>query len=70
MFWWFERSGAYLRCEVLELSESSYELRVVHPDGSVRVEVFTDARDLAKRQAEVEGELRGDGWTGPHGWVL
>ena len=70
MFWWFERSGGYLRCEVLELSKGSYELRVIQPDGSMHVEVFADAKDLAKRQGEVERDLRAEGWTGPHGRVL
>lgn len=70
MFWWFERNGNYLRCEVLELGSGTFELRVIHADGSERVEQFADAADLAKRQQAVVQELARDGWSGPHGWVL
>ena len=70
MFWWFERQGHYLRCEVLQLSTGGYELRVVNPDGSEHVEHFVDTSDLTKRQYDVLDEIVRAGWTGPHGWVL
>ena len=70
MFWWFERGGAYTRCEILQLPTGMYELRVIEPSGVERIEEFTNAVDLAKRQKDVEQDLVGNGWTGPHGWVL
>lgn len=70
MFWWFEREGAYLRCEVLELPAGGYELRVIREDGSEQVERFSDATALAVRQQKVVDDLEDNGWSGPHGWVL
>lgn len=69
MFWWFERRGEYLRYEAREV-KGGYELCVIAPDGTERVEHFTDSSELAKRQLEFEHELSEDGWTGPHGWNL
>lgn len=70
MFWWFERNGEYVRCEVLTLSSGDYELRLVGEDGDERAEHFSDAKSLAERQQVVLSELVAEGWTGPHGWVL
>lgn len=70
MFWWFERGGRHLRCEVLQLSGENYELRVIDPDGNERVERFVNCTALAKRQQAVQNGLAATGWTGPHGWVL
>ena len=69
MFWWFERDGAYTRCEVLDVA-GVFELRIVNPDGTEETELFSDATELAKRQDAVIDALRRKGWTGPHGWVL
>jgi hypothetical protein len=70
VFWWFERNGRYMRCEVLQLPSGTFELRVVDPDGDERVERFTDSEELARRQVAVENELIAEGWSGPHGWHL
>jgi hypothetical protein len=70
VFWWFERGGSYLRCETLEMASGGYELRIVGPDGTERIERFTDARELTRRQHDVIDEVTRDGWTGPHGWHL
>jgi hypothetical protein len=70
VFWWFERAGVYTRYEILELGDGSYELRVFDPDGTEHVERFKNTDDLASRQRALEAQLRADGWTGPHGWVL
>ena len=70
MFWWFERGGAYTRCEILQLATGTYELRVIDPSGAEHIEEFSNATELAKRQQDVEHDLVGEGWTGPHGWVL
>lgn len=70
MFWWFERNGKHVRIEVLQLAPDTYELRVIEADGTERVETFSDAGELAKRQEEVQRSLGVQGWTGPHGWVI
>jgi hypothetical protein len=70
MFWWFERNGALLRVEVLQLAADQYELRVIYIDGREHLETFSNAAALAKRQAQLQCEISDDGWTGPHGWVM
>jgi hypothetical protein len=70
MFWWFERRGEFRRLEVLETQPGTFELRLIQPDGSVTVETFSNADDLAKRQREIESAMTNEGWSGPHGWVL
>jgi hypothetical protein len=70
VFWWFERGGRYLRCEAQQTATGAYELRIVSPDGTERVEYFDHSSDLTKRQHDVINEVTRDGWTGPHGWVL
>jgi hypothetical protein len=70
VFWWFERRGELLRIEVLELGPDTFELRVIRPDGSVSVETFSSAQDLAKRQRQLEESISREGWHGPHGWVM
>jgi len=70
MIWFFERQGQYVRCETRKGDDGSYELVVTEPDGTERVERFTDSSQMAKRQVEIEQGLTADGWTGPHGRVM
>jgi hypothetical protein len=70
VFWWCERGGRYLRCEAQQMATGGYELRIVSPDGSEKVEHFSDSSDLTKRQSDVIDEITSEGWSGPHGWVL
>lgn len=69
VFWWFERSGKFLRYEA-RANAGGFEFCIIEPDGSERIERFTDSRDLARRQAEFEAAVKTDGWSGPHGWNL
>jgi hypothetical protein len=67
MIWFYERSGSHLRCEVRQAIEGDrYELVITSADGSERVEVFADSRELTRRSRELEAEWRTDGWDGPY----
>jgi hypothetical protein len=66
MFYWFERAGVYLRCEVRDVG-GHYELTLIRPDGTECVERFDDSEQLYRRQLALELRLIGDGWSGPHG---
>jgi hypothetical protein len=71
MVWFYERHGSFLRCETRTAANGSgFELVVVQPDGSERVEHFDDSAALARRQAELENSLTHDGWTGPFGRTI
>ena len=70
MFWWFERGGRYVRCEIRFAPEGGYCFVVTNPDGTEHVEQFADSKELSKRQFSLARELTGQGWTGPHGWNI
>jgi len=70
MFWWFERGGELLRLEVLQVTSDRYELRVIQSDGTENVETFASAKDLNRRQEQVQRRVAEEGWNGPHGWIM
>ena len=71
MVWFYERHGAFIRCEAREAdSGTGFELHVVEPDGTERVERFDDSTTLARRQQELESTLATDGWQGPFGRTI
>ena len=55
MFWWFQRDGEYLRHEV-RTAANGYELLVLLPDGTERIERFTDQTVLENRRAALVRE--------------
>ena len=54
-----------MRVEVLNLVSGEWELHIVDADGVEQVEHFSDAAKLAKRQQEIQDELKSSGWSGP-----
>ena len=71
MVWFYERQGAFIRCETRNaVLGRGFELVVIQPDGSERVEQFDDSATLARRQAELESTLSHDGWAGPFGRTI
>lgn len=71
MVWFYERQGAFIRCETRDSqSGAGFELVVIQPDGSERVEHFDDSSMLARRQSELESSLSHDGWAGPFGRTI
>lgn len=71
MVWFYERQGAFIRCETRTgRGGVGFELVVFHPDGTEQVEHFDDSATLARRQAELESALVHDGWTGPFGRTI
>jgi hypothetical protein len=71
MVWFYERQGTFIRCETrTATSRSGFELVVIQPDGSERVEHFEDSSTLSRRQAELEHGFMHDGWTGPFGRTI
>ena len=71
MVWFYERQGAFIRCEARESeSREGFELHIVNPDGSEHVEHFSDSTALTRRQLELESSLSQDGWLGPFGRTI
>lgn len=67
MFYWFQRGKELVRYEARALFDA-YELVIVGPDGTEKVERFGNPEALERRETELLEELRRDGWNGPHGW--
>jgi hypothetical protein len=70
MIWYFSRGSAQIDLEVRRAPESGgYELVVVSPDGSERIERFDEPRRLIARALVVQRRLIKKGWvpTSPAG---
>ena len=70
MVWFFERNGAFIRCETRETADGAIELVISEPDGTEKVERFDDSTSLARRQRELESSLSDNGWMGPFGRTI
>jgi hypothetical protein len=71
MVWFYERHGAYIRCETRDAPDGNgFDLLILNPDGSERVEHFEDSASLTRRQQELESTLTVDGWSGPFGRTI
>ena len=70
MFTWFRRNAEFIGYEARQTTSGAYELILRQPDGTERVETFSDQQALLGRQLELQRELEAEGWTGPHGWNL
>ena len=70
MFTWFRRNAEFVGYESREIAPGAYELVIRQPDGTQRVEKFSNQAALLERQLALQRELEAEGWTGPHGWNL
>ncbi len=71
MAWFFERQGNFIRCETRESrNHAGFELVVLEPDGTERVEEFADSRSLDARQRELQSTFEHAGWQGPFGRTI
>jgi hypothetical protein len=70
MIWFYERHGTFIRCETRDADGRAFELLIVDPDGTERVERFDDSSSLERRQQELQSTLEDDGWSGPFGRTI
>jgi hypothetical protein len=70
MVWFYERQGNFIRCETRDTDARTFELVIVHPDGTEKIERFEDSASLKRRQQELELTLSHDGWAGPFGRMI
>ena len=64
MFWFFEKDGERLQCEIRPSSHAAgFEMEVTTSDGQKQLEHADDANALALRWLELETRLKRDGWT-------
>jgi hypothetical protein len=69
MFTWFRRNAAFVGYE-RERSRRALTLVIRQPDGTERIEKFSNQEALLERQLALPREREAEGWTGPHGWNL
>lgn len=63
MFWFFEKDGQRLLCEIRPSSHAAgFEMEVITADGQKTVESASDPNQLALRWHELEQRLKRDGW--------
>jgi hypothetical protein len=71
MVFFYERQGAFLRCEARTAENGpGFELVIIQPDGTEEIEHFDDSSKLTQRQKELEATLAHEGWTGPFGRTI
>ena len=71
MVWFYERHGTFIRCETRDAADGAgFELVICDPDGTERIERFTDSNEMTRRQEELGATLAHDGWTGPFGRMI
>jgi len=71
MIWFYERHGVFIRCETRDAPNGDgFELVMIDPDGTERVERYADSASLQRRQEELQDSLTHDGWTGPFGRMI
>ena len=70
--WFYERNGAFIRCETRDVLDGQirYELVIIDATGEERVETFRNSDAMMRRQLQLEAILLNDGWEGPHGRFL
>jgi hypothetical protein len=67
MIWFFERKGSHVRCEVRAQTEGDRcDLVITEPNGTERLESFTNSDDLNRRAQALGQAWEKEGWTGPH----
>jgi hypothetical protein len=69
MFYFFKRGTEYVRCEIRGAMDSAteYELVIVEPSGSERVERHPTSGAVHRRWIEIQSEFQQEGWWGPVG---
>lgn len=63
MFWFFEKNGQRLQCEIRPSSHAAgFEIEIIAADGQKTIERSDDPDQLALRWMELEQQLKRDGW--------
>jgi hypothetical protein len=65
MFYFFEKRGEYLRCELRPRTNGGVDLVISEPGHVERVERFPNFADAEARWDELRIRFNVDGWAGP-----
>jgi hypothetical protein len=67
VFYFFQRGNEFVRCEISGDDTTGYRITITEPDGRERVETAASSDEAHARWLEIQEQLNGDGWWGPHG---
>jgi hypothetical protein len=68
VIWFYAKEGRHLRCELRQqITGDTFDLVITEPDGSERVEHFSDSASVTRRSQQLEAEWIKAGWDGPFG---
>lgn len=67
MFYFFQRDGDFVRCEINGDDESGYRVTITEPGGSERDEIYPSSDAAHARWLELQEQYKSEGWWGPHG---
>ena len=66
MFYFFKRGAETVQCEVRAASDGpGYEIVIIEPDGTERVERFATSEQVHGRWLELHRRFEHEGWWGP-----
>jgi hypothetical protein len=66
MFYFFQRGGDFMRCEVrTAVDGDGYEICIVARDGTERIERLPTSEQVHQRWLQLHDSFRHDGWFGP-----
>jgi hypothetical protein len=67
VFYFFQRGADFVRCEISGDDETGYRITISEPGAPERTETFAAGEEAHARWLQIQEQLRGDGWWGPHG---
>jgi hypothetical protein len=67
VFYFFQRGADFVRCEINGDDQAGYKITITEPNGTERTETFETGDAAHARWLEIQDQLKGSGWWGPHG---
>lgn len=68
VFYFFEKDAEFLRCEIYETDvKGTFAISITEPSGECRTHYVTGSDAAHRRWVELERDITGSGWWGPHG---
>lgn len=67
MFYFFQRGGTFVRCEIDGDDTNGYRITITEPEGAEYTETHESSEAAHARWLEIQERYRSEGWWGPHG---
>ncbi len=68
MFYFFQKQQQFLQCEIRTAdAPDTFAIVITEPNGSERSQYVIGSAEVSRRWNQLQQELVGEGWWGPHG---